>query len=146
MYKIIILPLIVIGCILSIVACTTNNEDITGYYQYENTIYANPASSYMVTKENAADYVITEDSITILHTDGTKEQITSSFEKSEADAEAFTALFLFEIGMPDISAYKQRHQYSINEQYLLYVMDDEIWLAQCPRDTMWGIYRLVEVE
>lgn len=135
-----------LGCIISTVACTMDNEDITGYYQYENTIYTNPASSYMVTKENAANYVITEDSLTILHADNTKEQIPSSFEKSEVDAEAFAALFLFEIGIPDISSYKQSYQYSINEQYRLYVMDDEVWLAQCPRDTMWGIYRLVKVE
>ena len=146
MSKIIILPLILIVCMLCAVACASNDEDITGYYRYEKTIYTNPASSYMMTKENAADYVITVESVTILHTDGTKEQIKSSFEKSEVDAEAFADLFQPKIGVPNISGYKQRCQYSINEQYRLYVMDDEIWLAQCPRDTMWGIYRLVEVE
>lgn len=146
MYKIIILPLIMLGCMLSTMACTMDNEDISGCYQYANTIYTCPGSSYMVTKENAADYVITEDSLTILRADNTKEQIPGSFEKSEVDAEAFAALFLLEIGIPDISGYKQSYQYSINEQYRLYVMDNEVWLAQCAKDTMWGIYRLVKVE
>lgn len=131
-------------CLGVMVACASNDEDINGYYRYEKTIYNNPASSYMVTKENAADYVITEESVTILHTDGTKEQITASFEKSEVDAEAFAALFMPKVSVPDISGFKQRHQYSINEQYRLYVMDGEVWLAQCPRDTMWGIYRLAK--
>lgn len=117
-----------------------------GYYEYEETIYHNPASSYLVTKDNADDYIIADDYLTIVHTDGTEEQIPASFAKSEVDEEAFVALFQFEIGVPDISAFKQRHQYSINEQYCLYVMDNEVWLAQCPGGIMWGIYRLIKME
>jgi len=133
-------------CIGVIASCASNNEDIKGYYRYEKTVYMNPLSSWFVTKENAPEYVITEKSITILHTDGTKEQITASFEKSEVDVEAFAALFMPNFSMPDISGFKQRHEYSINEQYRLYVMDGDVWLAQFPRGTMWGIYRLVKVE
>ena len=45
-------------------------------------------------KTNAADYVITDESVTILYTDGTKEEITAGFEKSKVDEEAFAALFM----------------------------------------------------
>lgn len=131
---------------IKVYALEHGDKDIYGYYRYVETIYRIPLSSYMMLKANAADYVITEESVTILYTDGTKEQITASFEKSKVDEEAFAALFMPKIGMPDISGFKQCHQYSINEQYRLYVMDGEVWLAQCPRDTMWGIYRLVKVE
>ena len=133
-------------CIGGIVACVSNAADISGYYRYEETIYQNPASSYMVTKENANDYIITEESITILRIDGTKEQITASFEKSEVDIEAFAALFMPKVGVPDVSGFKQRRQYSINEQYRIYVMDDEIWIVQCPNDMMWAIFKLVKIE
>ena len=147
MSKIIILPLVLVGCLLSNISCTSNNADITGYYRYDKSIYySNPASSHLMVKENAPDYIIAPESLTILHTDDTKEQITGSFEKSKVDTETFNALFIFEMGIPDISGYQQRHQYSINEQYRLYVIDDEVWLARCPRDTMWAIYQLVKVE
>ena len=127
--------------------CATTDDGINGYYKYEETIYRNPVSSYLVTKDNADDYIIADDSVTIVHTDGTREQILTSLNKSEVDEEAFVALFQFqpEIGVPDISIFKQRHQYSINEQYCLYVMDDEVWLEQFPGSTIWGIYRLVKV-
>jgi len=136
----------VLLCLGVMVACSSNDEDIYGYYQYEDTIYLNGLSSYLVTKANAPDYVITDESVTILHADGTKEQIMASFEKSEVDIEAFTALFMAKVGVPDILVFKQRQQYSINEQYRLYVMDGEVWLAQCPGNTMWAIYQLIKVE
>lgn len=126
--------------------CTANDDDINGYYKYEETVYHNPISSYSVNKDNADDYIIADDSLTILHTDGTEEQISASFDRSEVDEEAFVALFQFEIGVPDISTFKQRHQYSINWEYRLYVMDDEVWMAECPEDMMWGIYRLTKIE
>jgi len=84
------------------------NEDIFDYYRYEKTIYKNPLNWYMVVKENAADYVITEDSVTIRYTNGTGEQIAGSFEKSEVDAGAFAALFRTEVVVPNISGCKQR--------------------------------------
>ena len=143
LWRLLLVPIICLGIFGG---CAANDDDINGYYEYEETIYHNPASSYLVTKDNADDYIIADDYLTIVHTDGTEEQIPASFAKSEVDEEAFVALFQFEIGVPDISAFKQRHQYSINEQYRLYVMDDEVWLAQCPRDTMWSIYRLTKIE
>lgn len=131
---------------LGIFGSCTSDDDINGYYEYEATVYNHPASSHMEIKENARDYIITDDSLTIVYPDGAEEQISASFDKSEVDEEAFVALFQFEIGVPDISVFEQLHQYSINEEYHLYVMDDEVWLAQCPRGKMWGIYRLTKIE
>ena len=143
--KLRILLLVPIIC-LGIFGGCASNDDINGYYEYEETVYHNPASSYFVTKDNADDYIIADDYLTVVHTDGTEEKISASFDKSEVDEEAFVALFQFEIAVPDISVFEERHQYSINEEYRLYVMDDEVWLAQCPRGTMWGIYRLTKME
>ena len=36
-------------------ACGPNDESIDGHYPYEEAIYLGPLSSYMATKENAAD-------------------------------------------------------------------------------------------
>ena len=138
--------LVQIVCLGIVGGCASNDDDINGYYKYEETIYHNPASSYLVTKDNADDYIIADDSVTIVHIDGTREKILASFDKSEVVEEAFVALFWPEIGVPDISVFKQRYQYSINEQYCLYVMDNEVWLAQPSGGTMWGIYRLIKIE
>jgi hypothetical protein len=144
MKKILIL-LVLIICLGTVGGCASSG-DINGRYKYEETIYLIPLSSYIVMKDNADDYIIANDSLTIVHTDGTKEQIKASFNKSEVDKEAFAALFQFKIGVPDISVFKKRSQYIVNEQYRFYVMDGEVWIAQCPKNLMWAIYRLVKVE
>lgn len=127
-------------------ACVSNDdEDIEGYYRYEKTIYALPLSSYIAQQENV-DYVITEDSFTIRNIDGSKEMIATNFEKSEVDIESFTALFKPTINVPEISGFKQRYQFFINERYRMYTMDREVWLALCPEDTIWRIYQLDKVE
>ncbi|MDD5288358.1 MAG: hypothetical protein PHY28_04520 [Dehalococcoidales bacterium] len=137
-------------CLAVMAGCVSNNVDIKGTYRYEKTVYMNPLSSWYTTKENAPKYVVAEMSLTILQTDGTEEQITASFEKSEVDVEAFAALFMpgvrmmGESGVPDISGFKQRYQYSINERYRLYVLDGETWLAFGQGGSMWGIYQLVK--
>jgi hypothetical protein len=135
-----ILLLLLIG----MVACASNDEAIYGYYQYDKTIYNNTLSSYLMTKENAPDYIITEDSFTILNTDGTQEKILTNFKKNKVDANEFANLFQPGSGMRYISDFQQRYQYIVNEVYRIYVMDNEIWLAQCADDTMWSIYRLVK--
>ncbi|MFP3974864.1 MAG: hypothetical protein ACLFVK_01410 [Dehalococcoidia bacterium] len=141
-----IVSLVAIMCLGIIGGCAPDDNDINGYYKYGKTIYKNPASSYMVTKHNADNYLIADDSVTIVHADGSEEKIIASFDKSEVNEEDFVALFQPKAGVPDISVFEQRYQYSINEQYCLYVMDDEVWLAQYPGGTMWSIYRLVKAE
>lgn len=133
-------------CLGGLTACTSHNDDINGYYRYEKVIFHNIASSHLPTAENTPDYLITDTSLIILEKDGTYKQITAGFEKSEVDVEEFNALFQFDIGVPDISGYKQRYQYIVDRQYRLYVMDDKIWIAECPMDIMWGIYQLAKVE
>ncbi|MBA7590772.1 hypothetical protein ES708_32909 [subsurface metagenome] len=142
--KLRMLLLVQIICLGIVGGCAANDDDINGYYEYEETIYKIPLSSYI--EHNADAYIIADDSVTIVHTDGTREKILASFDKIEVDEEAFVALFQPAVGVPDISVFQQRHQYSINEQYCLYVMDNEVWLAQCPGGIMWGIYRLIKME
>lgn len=147
-----VLILMAIACLGNPGGCVSEDvyspDIINGYYEYEETVYQNPLSSYLVTKENASDYIITNNSVTIVHSDGTEEKIDAGFEKSEVDQAAFTALFIMpEAGMPDISVYQKRLQYRVDEQYSLYVMDHEIWWARCsPVGTMWSIFRLVKVD
>lgn len=141
-------------CLGSVSACTSDNEDIKGTYRFEKTIYMNPLSSMLPTKENSPKYVITGDYIAIIQTDGTKQQITANFSKSDVDVNTFGALFMEFSAMgqysaPDVSGFKQRYQYSVNEQYLLYKMDDRLWLAQLAlgKDKkMWYIYQLVNTD
>ena len=138
--------LVQIICFGILSGCTSSSDNINGLYQYEETIYINPLSSYLVTKDNADEYVITDDSITIVHKDNTRERIVTIFEKRVVDQEMFNTLFQAKTSMPDISGFNERYQYSINEQYRIYVMDDEIWIAQCPNDMMWAIFKLVKIE
>lgn len=127
-------------------ACTpAEDEDISGYYRFKKTISVNVASSQFTTKENAPDYVITDESLIILYKDGTYEQVSAGFEKSEVELGTFASLFAVGSKVPDISGYTQRHQYSIDRHYCLFVMDDEVWLAG-PSSDIWFIYQLVKVE
>ena len=136
--------LVAILCLGFMAACTSTHEDINGYYQYEKTVYRNSLGEYIMTKEDAPDYIISKTSFTFLYIDGTRKQISSSFKKSKVDTEEFAALFQYNINVPDISVFKQRYQYIINDEYSLYAMDSEVWLALCADNTMWSIYQLVK--
>ena len=80
--KFCILIPVIVPCLGIFGGCVSNDfnsrDDINGYYEYEETIYHNPMSSYLVTKDNADNYLIADDSLTIMHTDGTKEEIAAA--------------------------------------------------------------------
>jgi hypothetical protein len=97
-------------------------------------------------KENAPDYVINDDSFSILYNDGTEEQILTSFKKRNLNTTDFENLFPPNTGMLDISRFKQCYQCIIDDVYRLYVMDDEVWLTLCANDTIWSIYKLDKIE
>ncbi|MDD5190448.1 MAG: hypothetical protein PHE50_05335 [Dehalococcoidales bacterium] len=144
-YKLWVLILVAIFFLTAAGGCA-HNDSIVGHYVFEQTIYKNSASSYFATKDNADEYIITDNSLIVIHTDGTRTQIPADFHKSKIEIEQYTALFKPPIGVPDISMFKERYQYSINDQYRLYVMDDTVWIAQCPSEIMWSIYRVVKIQ
>ncbi len=147
--KIISLSLLILVsflCIGLISACNSTENNINGYYQYEKTIYRNPLSSYLMVKENAPDYVITDDCFNILYNDGTEEQISTVFKKSKLNKNDFEDSIQPYIEILDTSGFKQCYQYIIDDVYRLYVMNDEVWLALCANDTMWSIYKLDKIE
>ena len=138
-----------LASIIIMLVCVSNeeenkNKDIYGNYRYEETIYRNPLSSQMAI--NTPKYIIKKNNITKLQTFGSEEKITASLKKSELNEEAFKNMFMPEVGVPDISNYKQCYQYSINERYCLYVLDDEVWLVEFPNGTMWSIIRIVKIK
>ena len=144
--KLCILILTGLICLILTGGCASSIDDIKGLYKYEETDYNNPASPYLVALDKDNEYLITEDSLTVIHKDGSEEKIAAKFEESEVDEASFASLFKPETIAPDISGYKHRYEYSVDEQYRLYTMDGEVWLARCPGCIMGTIYRLVEVE
>ena len=138
--------LVLVFFITIIPACASNEEAIYGYYEYERTIYNNPASSFLMLKETAPDYIITADSFTIINTDGTEEIITTDLKRSNLSTDELKDLFMPQITMPDISGFKRCSQYVIKEGLSLYVMDDQIWLAQIADNTIWNTYKLRKID
>ena len=141
--------LVIISLLLSIAACAKrddSNVNIKGEYQFEKIIYLIPSSSVYVTNENAPKYIITEDTLTIQQTGGTQVQIEAPFTKSEVDVNEFASSFMPGFSIPSISEFNHRYQYSVNDQFRLYVMDGKLWIAQLQQDKIWSIYQLIKTK
>ncbi len=129
-------------------------SDLFGVYVFDSVVYSNPFTSFVAIKDYMPTYELTEDRLIIEELDGEREEIPAEYAVSEVDEAAFLALLFEGPEQPDVTRYKTRRQYTLNEGtdtyplYRLYVMDEEVWLAKLSidGDTIWSIYRLVKPE
>jgi len=92
-------------------------------------------------------FAIFDDSLLIIDTINlTLQDIPIISGKEKVSDDAFNALFMMDINIPDISKYKDRSliaKYAADTgapQYRLFRMDDEIWLAQLNGGSIWFIH------
>jgi hypothetical protein len=97
-------------------------------------------------------YTLAADSLTITNPDGPEEVVPISYARAEVDETEFAASFDMEFGVPDISGYTARYQFTLNQgsaqtAYRVYWMDGEIWLASLHGGgKLWSIYRLEPID
>lgn len=124
---------------------------IKGRYEFEENVYVNLLSSFIAIKGYMPHFDITDDALIIVDDDnGTMEFCTGRVERETVTQEDFDALFDEVDGanpLPDLSRFESRVRYAAyrgaSVEYLLYLMDDEVWLAKKGGSHVWGVYRLV---
>lgn len=149
-------------CAVSLASCAVNKAggasvgDLYGTYEFKENIYTNPLSSYIPVKGYMPTYTLTKDSLVITEIGGEKRTVPAKYEQAPVDKDAFEALFMSfpDFKPPDISVYKDRYRYTLNDGdtgnplFRLYLLDDTVWLAQLKDDgkQMWCLYELGRTE
>jgi len=123
-----------------------------GNYIFETALYMNPLSSFLAADGYIEYYTFTEDALVITEETGSQRSIPVKYERSPVDEQNFMASFDIDVGTPDISNYKERYKYTLNEPtstnptYQLYMMDSEVWFARLNKGSMWSIYKISRFE
>lgn len=156
-------------CILVIAASAANRlkngnhqlQQLYGSYTSEKNLYMNPLSSQMASDWSGDYYTFTENLLIITNKNsGNQQQIAVNFEQKEVDEQEFRSHFMLDIrGVPDISAFRQRTEYTLTDHtgsalYRIYLLDDEMWLARVHKDNaniswseyFWSVYRMAPYE
>lgn len=159
------------ACVCVAVACATNANDTVApgktaegtlapvnweLYSFDECLYLSLLSSDSrpITEGVAEFYRIETDRFTIL--DSQTQEVKQELGKVDwafepVDEEAFAALFMPQA--PDLSQYETRLQCELGGGYVLYKMDDELWLgktgthggARKGEKYMWSLYRLNKI-
>lgn len=108
-------------------------NDIYGVYAFDKALYVSPLSSSIYT--NVTEYYTLGKDYVHIVDPYRMEELSVTYEGSEVDEDEFNNSFMLNIDSfkVDISNYKERYQYTLqstNENYRIYVMDDEVWLAK----------------
>lgn len=130
-----------------------SKKELYQNYRFEKQIYMNLLSSFLAFDDYVQYYTLAEDKLTITEASGEQRSFDIEYKFSEVSERDYKELFMFDSSGPDISQYRQRHQYTLCEPaehspgYTLYLMDNEIWLARVSsgRDGaryIWSIYSI----
>lgn len=140
-------------------------DKLYGDYKFDKQVYMCPFSSFLALDGYEQYYTLGKDTLTITEATGDQRIFPVTYERSEVNDQDFNASFLFADdvetlgGKPDISQYKQRYQYTLLNPlesgygYRLYVMDDEVWLAELNyneklngpgNEFVWSIYKIAK--
>lgn len=128
------------------------NNSIFGCYEFDECLYMNPLSSFLMVKDSMPYvYGLGEDSLIIANTEtGDIRRLLARYENTAVAEDEFSSKSSFvSFLLPDVSRYKERLLRAVftdegGQQYGLYQMDGEIWLAELNRGEagIWSIYRL----
>ena len=127
-----------------------------GVYAFVKQLYMNPLSSFTAPDGFKEYYEITDKNLTIIDAHGNRRSMDTSWLKEPVDTKAYESGFIFTgFSLPDISAYKERIQYTLTGTkedivYRIYLLDDEIWIAQIHKDSVnihkqeyiWSIFKI----
>lgn len=135
-------------------------KSVYGTYQFKKQIYMNPLSSFLALDGFHEYYSFSEDAFLITDQAGNQRSMEVSYQPEVFDEAVFQKSFMMETsGIPDISSFKDRRQYTITDHswnliYRLYLLDHEIWLAQIHKDSanvrkneyIWSIFQIERYE
>ena len=128
-----------------------------GTYAFTKQLYMNPLSSFLAFDGFEEYYELTENTLIFTDASGQKRSLKITWHEEAVDAKAYKSSFMIEeAGIPDITAYRNRRQFTLvpagreNIVYRIYLMDDEVWLAQIHRDSanaqrpeyIWSIFKV----
>ncbi|MFS0725779.1 M56 family metallopeptidase [Paenibacillus sp. 1P07SE] len=160
-------------CLFVSAACATNplsgdpatesvDANLYGSYSFDRQVYMNPLSSFYAGEDYEETYTLAEHSLIITGAAGQQRTMAVAYARETVDEHIFGASFspaASGIGIPDISGYKERYRYVLTEAddspgYHLYLLDDEIWLAQTRKSALpqesasgiWSIFRIVKLD
>lgn len=130
---------ILIALVLIASACTQESSDevsdLYGTYRLEQQLYKSSLNSQFHSELLGDIYTLTEDVLIITDENGSEKQSGIEYLGQSVDEQAFGEDFLFgHTGTVDFSSYQQPRRYILREPgktegYILYKMDDELWLA-----------------
>ncbi|MCL6460065.1 MAG: M56 family metallopeptidase, partial [Gorillibacterium sp.] len=149
------------ACILVIASCAFNpmaklspkeSEALYGQYEFQKQVYMNPLSSFIALDGFKESYTLSEDTLVISDQAGNEQSIPVRYERVAVDEQGLKNSFSIDVGTPDLTQFKDRIQYTLNEasssgpSYRLYLMNDEIWIARMKNDKIWSIYQIAKVD
>lgn len=135
-------------------------ENVYGKYAFKKQIYMNPLSSFLALDGFHEYYTFLENAFILTDQDGNQKSMEISYQPAPAEDASFRGSFMMDgFGIPDITAYKERYQYTLTDTYgraiyRLYLLDGEAWLARIHQDSVnvkkseyiWSIYQLERFE
>lgn len=156
-------------CIAVVVACAANpmeniktkeNDELYGNYVFETQLYMNPFSSFIASDGYTEYYTLTKNLLIITDETGNQQRFEVAYEHDSVDEDEFKNSFIIDdVGIPDISSYKERYYYtltstSVSTVYRIYQLDDEIWISKIHKDTVntqkseytWNIYKITKFD
>ena len=131
-------------------------KSMYGTYQFVKQIYMNPLSSFLALDGFHEYYSFSKDAFLITDQAGNQRSMNVTCHAEPFDEAAFQTSFMMEgSGIPDITAFKDRRQITIMDDsgiifYRLYLLDNDIWLAQIHKDStnrikneyIWSIFQI----
>lgn len=123
----------------------TDISQLYGTYHPAEVIYVNPLSLFYPSElEYAPYYTLAENEFTIV-TPGVRPAITNSaplYDRTIMTKEEFVALFSIDINIPDVSQYKNIEKITLTNNDSLFILDDNLWIADLHGEQIWLIYKL----
>ncbi len=128
-----------------------------GTYAFVRQLYMNPLSSFMAFDGFEEYYELAENTLTFIDASGQRRSMDIALKEEPVDARAYESSFMMEgFGIPDIAAFQRRRQFTLSSPglesivYRLYLMDDQVWLANIHKDTanvqkqeyIWSIFKI----
>ncbi len=156
-------------CIVVVVACAANpmeniktkeNYELYGNYVFETQLYMNPLSSFVASDGYIEYYTLTKNLLIITDETGNQQRFEVAYERDSVDEDEFKNSFIIDdVGIPDISSYKERYYYTLTSTsastvYRIYQLDDEMWISKIHKDTVntqkseytWNIYKITKFD